>query len=420
MTLRRVLDAEGTAIVFAATHRCVEYIVALLRKVLSAPVDPVHGNMDQGARVEAVARFRKGVSKVLVVTDVAARGIDLPELDNVVNYDMPATPKLFVHRVGRAGRAGRPGRAISLVSADEAPYMLDVHLFLGRGVKLAPGSCGLDEDEKPDSDSSAWKSIAVAIESSFLFGDVPKAPLDEEVELLKKTVDDVDLDKLRHSAKNAHGLYIRTRSVASRESVGRAKAMLRDENGGRRLIPVHPWLADMESKVESSASALAAQVSSWRPKESAVAIPESLREKKRKRDARIAESVKASDEQESDDGAVKTEAGTFDFSSKEAKAKLAAVAVKDGKPAKKRARQLAMEQQRSQFYVPLQRSDADVLNTKALQVSTGGAMNEGFGAFRAIQNAAMDINADTTSICFAQSIWARTTASSGIACRRSL
>ena len=70
--------------------------------------------------------------KVLIVTDVAARGIDLPMLDNVVHYDFPSTPKVFVHRSGRAARAGRKGTAYSLLTREELPYLLDLHLFLSR------------------------------------------------------------------------------------------------------------------------------------------------------------------------------------------------------------------------------------------------------------------------------------------------
>lgn len=392
LAIRRATEVEASTLVFAATHRAVDYLVELVRSTLALPVDAVHGNLDQGARVEAVARFRRGVSRVLVVTDVAARGIDLPELDLVINYDFPATPKLFVHRVGRAARAGRPGRALSIVTPPEAPYMLDVHLFLGRGVQLAPVA-------KKDKLGNPWKSISDAVDSSFLYGEIPKAPLDEEVELLRKTIDDVDMEKLRKSASNAHGLYVRTRSVASGESVSRAKAMLRDEGGGRKLINVHPWLVDMESEVENKASALASQVSSWRPKESAVPIPATLQARKRRRDERK-ELLKNKDravigEEEDGELVVKSAKGTMDISSSESKAKLAAIEVTAVKASKKRARQLAAEEQRNQFFVPLQRSSADVINEKGLQVSTGGSLSEGFGAFRAIQNAAMDLNADT-------------------------
>jgi superfamily II DNA/RNA helicase len=96
------------------------------------PVDAISFLQDPAARRISVAKFRAKKSQFLVVTDIAARGIDIPMLDNVINYDFPMTSKLFVHRVGRAARAGRKGTAISFVSGDEMPYMLDVHLFLGR------------------------------------------------------------------------------------------------------------------------------------------------------------------------------------------------------------------------------------------------------------------------------------------------
>ena len=73
-----------------------------------------------------------------MTTDVAARGLDIPLLDNVINYDFPAKPKLFVHRAGRVARAGRRGSAFSLVTREELPYLLDLHLFLSRPLFPAP------------------------------------------------------------------------------------------------------------------------------------------------------------------------------------------------------------------------------------------------------------------------------------------
>ena len=75
---------------------------------------------------------------MLVTTDVAARGIDIPLLDNVINYDFPGKPKLFIHRAGRVARAGRKGTAYSFLSRDELPYLLDLHLFLSRPLSPAP------------------------------------------------------------------------------------------------------------------------------------------------------------------------------------------------------------------------------------------------------------------------------------------
>ena len=96
-----------------------------------------YSSLDQTARKINVAKFRAKKTMVLIVTDLAARGIDIPLLDNVINYNFPAKAKLFVHRVGRCARAGQSGIAYSLVGADEVPYVIDLHLFLGRPLTLA-------------------------------------------------------------------------------------------------------------------------------------------------------------------------------------------------------------------------------------------------------------------------------------------
>jgi len=81
---------------------------------------PIHGNKSQGARTKALAGFKSGEIRALVATDIAARGIDIPQLPQVVNYDLPNVSEDYVHRIGRTGRAGEVGKAISLVTADEA------------------------------------------------------------------------------------------------------------------------------------------------------------------------------------------------------------------------------------------------------------------------------------------------------------
>lgn len=119
-------------IVFTATRHHVEYLHQLL--LLSGyQAASVHGAMDQEARTAALHSFRLGKCPILVVTDVAARGLDIPMLDVVVNVDMPVTGKMFVHRVGRVARMGRAGVAVSLVSPDELPYYCDLVKFLQSG-----------------------------------------------------------------------------------------------------------------------------------------------------------------------------------------------------------------------------------------------------------------------------------------------
>jgi ATP-dependent RNA helicase RhlE len=91
----------------------------------------IHGNKSQGARTKALAGFKEGRIRVLVATDIAARGLDIPLLPHVVNYELPNVPEDYVHRIGRTGRAGSSGEALSLVSLDEAEYLRGIEKLLG-------------------------------------------------------------------------------------------------------------------------------------------------------------------------------------------------------------------------------------------------------------------------------------------------
>lgn len=86
----------------------------------------IHGNKSQGARTRALAGFKDGSIRALVATDIAARGIDINQLPQVVNFDLPDVPEDYVHRIGRTGRAGAEGQAISLVCADQFPQLVDI------------------------------------------------------------------------------------------------------------------------------------------------------------------------------------------------------------------------------------------------------------------------------------------------------
>ena len=92
----------------------------------------IHGNKSQGARTRALAGFKKGAIRVLVATDIAARGLDIDQLPHVVNYELPNVPEDYVHRIGRTGRAGRGGQAVSLVCVDEHKLLRDIEKLLGR------------------------------------------------------------------------------------------------------------------------------------------------------------------------------------------------------------------------------------------------------------------------------------------------
>ena len=101
----------------------------------------IHGNKSQSARTRALAEFKRGAVRVLVATDVAARGLDINRLPHVVNYELPNVPEDYVHRIGRTARAGHEGAAISLVCVDELKLLRDIEQMLGTRIEkeFVPG-----------------------------------------------------------------------------------------------------------------------------------------------------------------------------------------------------------------------------------------------------------------------------------------
>jgi ATP-dependent RNA helicase RhlE len=125
--LTHILAQHGSdrALVFCRTKRGANRVGEDLgRRGMGTGV--IHGNKTQGARSRALADFKAGRVRVLVATDIAARGLDIADLPLVVNFDLPLVAEDYVHRVGRTGRAGQPGRAISLVSASETGLLRQI------------------------------------------------------------------------------------------------------------------------------------------------------------------------------------------------------------------------------------------------------------------------------------------------------
>jgi ATP-dependent RNA helicase DDX54/DBP10 len=116
--LRNVIPQDESTILFVSTKHHVEYLQEFLTR-LNISNTYIYGSLDQEARKIHIQNFRNGKVKLLIVTDVAARGIDIPYLDNVINYDFSDKSKVFVHRVGRAARNGRSGKAYSIITTDD-------------------------------------------------------------------------------------------------------------------------------------------------------------------------------------------------------------------------------------------------------------------------------------------------------------
>lgn len=102
------------------------------------PADAIHGNKSQNARQLALENFKKGKIRVLVATDIAARGIDIDELGYVLNYDLPTVPETYVHRIGRTGRAGSSGIALSFVDPNEKPLLLSIEKLIQKRIPSLP------------------------------------------------------------------------------------------------------------------------------------------------------------------------------------------------------------------------------------------------------------------------------------------
>ncbi len=124
----------GQVLVFVKTRKGVEQLVtSLIAEGISA--DSIHGDKPQPARLRALERFKAADVKILVATDVAARGLDIDDLPQVVNFDLPIVAEDYIHRIGRTGRAGATGEAISLVCADEVQLLAAIETLTGQTLK---------------------------------------------------------------------------------------------------------------------------------------------------------------------------------------------------------------------------------------------------------------------------------------------
>jgi len=124
-----------TALVFTRTKHGADKVVNLLIKN-NIKAEAIHGNKAQNARQRALTNFKAQTTRVLVATDIAARGIDVDELAFVVNYEIPNIPETYVHRIGRTGRAGANGTAISFCDAEERAFLKDIEKLIAKKIPV--------------------------------------------------------------------------------------------------------------------------------------------------------------------------------------------------------------------------------------------------------------------------------------------
>ena len=135
--LRHILQDKGIkrVLVFTRTKHGADKVVKTLA-ANAIPAEAIHGNKSQNHRQRALSNFKAGSTRVLVATDIAARGIDVDDLTHVINYEIPNEPETYVHRIGRTGRAGAFGTALSFVENEERAYLQDIQKLISRQIDI--------------------------------------------------------------------------------------------------------------------------------------------------------------------------------------------------------------------------------------------------------------------------------------------
>ncbi|EJT49422.1 hypothetical protein A1Q1_01444 [Trichosporon asahii var. asahii CBS 2479] len=234
------IDADrAKAIIFASTKHHVEYLSVLLQAA-GYRVSYIYGSLDQVARQQQLKRFRAAETDLLVVTDVAARGIDIPSIPHVINYDLPTGVRVFVHRVGRTARAGQHGHAWTLVTRDDLPYMRDLEIFLER-------------DFLKDKES---------------YGNLPRDSLETMLEYVQQTLDieESQLPSLRGVMRRGQTMFERSRAKANKDAYKYVKEI--SASGGPSLV--HPVFSSNEAPSDLQAAGrdkLLASIEAYQPHE---------------------------------------------------------------------------------------------------------------------------------------------------------
>ena len=212
-------------IIFVMTKYHCDYLQEIL-KYWNINSLVIYGSMEQDLRNSTLEDFKKGRKRILIVTDVAARGIDIPLLDNVINFDFPDNHKLFIHRVGRTARAGRGGRVFNLINSDELPYFFDIKYYLGKKFILSSDS----EESKKEDTIDNYNTIS--------FGTIPEQVIlnmkNDKIDYLFNT--GLDIEELYKSMQRAEKKGLTFKQKPSRYGVAEAKKIINEFN-----LKIHPF-----------------------------------------------------------------------------------------------------------------------------------------------------------------------------------
>lgn len=230
---------KGQSIVFVSTRYWVDYLQEVLPKVFSIKGSFLYGKMDTESRNEQLEAFRNRKTKVLVVTDLCARGIDIPDVETVINFDYPSSDKIFIHRCGRSARAGKTGRAFTFLSPGELAYMFSIEKKCKRILK----------NDGPNG----------PIDNRFIYYGTVKNDTFNEMEaaiVLQHKLEE-EYNKLYGVAVNSMKKFNKTRTPASIDDVNHAKAL-------KFIQPHYMFKVGLDSQREEFMN----QLQSFKPKAS--------------------------------------------------------------------------------------------------------------------------------------------------------
>lgn len=256
--LKQVIKQSQSTLVFVPTKYHCEFLHEFL-KYWGINTLYIFGAMDQQLRDDNLEKFRRKRISILLVTDVAARGLDIPVLDNVVNFDFPDNEKLFIHRVGRTARAGKDGRVISLLSPADLAYFFDIKHTLGR--KLITN---YQDPENPGTKySKSLLSKALNDFDTISLGSIPTNILSGIKESAKTFLNSrTDIETIEESSVKAYNKMMLFRQKPTGYGVRQAKKL--------GYIDIHPFFINEKtvSQEELDKQNLLNQLKNFKPKES--------------------------------------------------------------------------------------------------------------------------------------------------------
>lgn len=258
VVLKRIIKPSESTLVFVPTKYHCEFFHEFL-KYWNLNTLYIFGQMDQQLRDDNLEKFKRKRINILLVTDVAARGLDIPVLDNVINFDFPDNDKLFIHRIGRTARAGKEGRVISLLSPNDLAYFFDIKYSLGR--KLISSYTDPDNAENKYCKEIINKSLKDF--DTISIGSIPNSILSGIKESAKIFLNSrTDMETIETSAKKAYEKMLLFKQKPTSYGLKQSKKL--------GFIDIHPFFINDNtvSKDELIKQNFLNELKNFKPKES--------------------------------------------------------------------------------------------------------------------------------------------------------